>query len=189
MPETNPNRISGPSTPPSTTQVPPAPAPIAYRLAGLETWSPQTKTETIASIADDIRATFMYIGQHVDAGNLNHEQTKSLDTVIEIIRDTDVANRRALERRARRLKREKRYVRREYRVLVRETAKLGLVYRGKVRELRGLSRELLEEMGKLKDEREILKLGLMGKKKEEIVGEEGVGVDVDGEWEQEVVDA
>ncbi|KAJ5272946.1 hypothetical protein N7478_008071 [Penicillium angulare] len=152
-------------------------APIAYRLTGLETWNPKAKSDTMSSIADDIRATFMCIAQHMEAGKLTHNQTQSIDTVIETIRGTEVANRRALERRTQRLRREKEHVKREYRVLVREAEKLGLAYQAKVQELMGLNRGLMVETGELRAEKEMLRLRLEAKKRE-IVGNEVDGVKV-----------
>lgn len=146
------------------------------RLQNLEQLTPASKTKLLDSISNDICALLMCIGQHVEAGNLNQQNTEPLDEVIKMIRDTEVGYRRSLERGVRRLQREKRWMRREYRGVVRGAEMLGRTYRGRVQELRG-------RVGGLRAEMELLRIGMEKKDKEKEMEMEGKGKEMEEKME------
>lgn len=91
------------------------------RLQNLPSLPPHTKTALLASIAHDMRATFIYIAKQAEAGTLSPDNTAPLNEVLTIIKDTDMRRRESLERRLERyekrierLRGERAWMRREF---------------------------------------------------------------------------
>lgn len=105
----------------------PAPGSLALRLEGLEFMSPQAKSRLMDSIAADISAIFISIKQHVESGILQDIQTRVIDEVIKLIRDTDVNCRRGLMRRVRHLHRDRKWIHARHMKLTRRSHRLSLV--------------------------------------------------------------
>ncbi|KAJ5544501.1 hypothetical protein N7535_007100 [Penicillium sp. DV-2018c] len=77
------------------------------RLDNLEQASSEAKGLILQSIAQDICTAFQTIAKYAETGVLEDEHTKMIDEVITAIRDTDVKQRRYLEKMNRRLRRER----------------------------------------------------------------------------------
>lgn len=100
------------------------PGSTTLRLQNLPTLSSSSKTSLLQSIADDITATFITVGQHAAAGHLTEHHTAPLHDVIALIKDTADAQRRALERKLERYERRVRRGQTERRWMRRELARV-----------------------------------------------------------------
>lgn len=133
------------------------PGVLMKRLTGLETWSTQKKSQIISAIANDISAVLMCIGKHAQEGNLSNANTEPIDCLIEIIHQVD-ANRPALERKTRRLRKERRLLKQEFRKMMKEAEELAGVCTEKLDQVAQLRKSERKELQEMKRENEILRL-------------------------------
>lgn len=120
------------------------PGSCTLRLTNITTLPSLQKTALISSIANDIKATFIYIAKQSEAGNLNPHNTAPLDDVVATIRDTAVSERRMLEkklekaeRRVRRLRKEQKWMQKEFGEVVKRAEVVSGKWKEKVERLRG----------------------------------------------------
>ncbi|CAL5874292.1 uncharacterized protein PFLUO_LOCUS8582 [Penicillium psychrofluorescens] len=140
--------------------MPPSGYPIAgfstLRLEGLEQRSSPEKSELLHSIADDMSATLMCIAQHTEEGTLSTRHIEPIDRVIRIIRDTEVSQRRRLERRVRRLRGMRRWLRHEFRKMVKRAELVSRAWKNKTATLKGNLQALQGEVTVMKRQCEML---------------------------------
>lgn len=137
------------------------PGVLMKRLAGLETWSTQKKSQIISAIANDISAALMCIGRHAEEGNLSNANTEPIDCLIEIIHQVDT-NRPALERKTRQLRRERRLLKEEFRKVIQEAEELAGVCTTKLDQVAQLRKSERQELEEMKRENEVLRLFSQG---------------------------
>ncbi|CAG8900863.1 unnamed protein product [Penicillium egyptiacum] len=168
-------------------QRPNTPGSCALRLENLEQQTSTTKSELMASIAADICATFISIAKYSEEGTLHAQHTGVIDKVIQTIRDTDVKQRRLLDRQVGRLHKERKWIRKKYSRLAGQADGLGRAYQVKMRKLSISLREARREIVHLRRERDMLLACNVDASKDSADGEFGVhaGEDVDGEYEIE----
>lgn len=162
-----------------TPSQPTIPGSCALRLENLEQQTSLTKGELMESIATDICATFISIAKHSEAGTLQAMHTRPIDRVIMTIRDTDVRQRRSLEKQVRRLRKERNWTRKKYSKIARETDALACAYKLKVRRLSSSLLKAQEEAEQLRSELDVLRACM----KKRGIDTEPVDEDVDGEFE------
>lgn len=130
------------------------PGSCTLRLTNIASLPSSQKTALISSIANDMKATFIYIAKQSEVGNLDSHNTAPLDNVVAIIRDTAVSERRLVEkrlekaeRRVRNLKREQKWMQEEVGKIVKSVDVVSRKWKEKVERLRGrvegLQRELV----------------------------------------------
>ncbi|KAJ5606587.1 hypothetical protein N7510_009368 [Penicillium lagena] len=141
--------------------MPPGGCPIAgfstLRLEGLEKRSSPEKAELVHSIADDMSGTLMCIAQHAEEGTLSSRHIEPIDGVIRIIRDTEVSQRRRLERRVRRLRGMRRWLRREFRKMVKRADLVSRAWKNKAATLKGNIQALQIEVAVMRRQGEMLR--------------------------------
>lgn len=131
-----------------------SPGSCTLRLTHITSLPSSQKTALISSIANDMKATFIYIAKQSEAGNLDSQNTAPLDNVVATIRDTAVSERRMLEkklekaeRRVRKLKREQKWMHNEVVEVLKRVEVVSGKWKEKVERLRGkvegLQRELV----------------------------------------------
>ena len=174
-------------------QQPNTPGSCALRLESLEEQTSTAKSELMASIAADICATFISIAKYSEEGTLQARHTDVIDKVIQTIRDTDVKQRRLLDRQVQRLRKERKWIQKKYSRLAVQADSLGRAYQTKMRKLRISLHEAQGEVVRLRIERDMLRDCL--RKNDIEVGysnendnadgecEVDMGEDVDGEYE------
>ncbi|EYE97136.1 uncharacterized protein EURHEDRAFT_451309 [Aspergillus ruber CBS 135680] len=121
-----------------------SPGSCTLRLTNLTTLPASQKTALISSIANDIKATFIYIAKQSEAGNLDPHNTAPLDDVVATIRDTAVSERRILEkklekaeRRVKRLRGGQKWMQKEFGEVVKKVEVVSGKWKEKVAMLRG----------------------------------------------------
>ncbi|OJJ49074.1 hypothetical protein ASPZODRAFT_13811 [Penicilliopsis zonata CBS 506.65] len=119
--------------------IPSTPGSITVRLSNVSSLSSPSKKRLIQSVAHDIGAAFITIAQLAQAGHLTPTQTAPINDVIKIIRDTDLAQRRSLERRVARYERrehrwrvQRRWMQREFGRLVKRAEEVSERWRERV---------------------------------------------------------
>lgn len=130
-----------------------SPGSCTLRLTNITTLPPSQRTALITSIANDIKATFIYIAKQSEAGNLDPHNTVPLDEVVATIRDTAVSERRMLEkklekakRRVRKLRREQKWVQKEFGEVVKRVEVVSGKWKEKVERLQGRMEGLQREV-------------------------------------------
>ncbi|KAJ5779835.1 hypothetical protein N7457_007555 [Penicillium paradoxum] len=174
-------------SPPSSTEAshqPTTPGSCALRLENLEEKSSATKRELMESIAADICATFISIAKHSEAGTLLATHTDVIDKVILTIHDTDVGQRRILEKRGRRLRKERNWIRRRHLKVATEADALARAYKARMRVLQSSLRKAREEADQLRSERDILRAFMKRNAAEERTTDD----DADGEYETDTME-
>lgn len=129
------------------------PLTTALTLTPLQSLPPSQKTALLASIANDIKSTLIYIAKQSEAGNLDTTHTAPLNDLVATIKNTAVRERRVLERRleraerrVRRLRGEREWMRREFGGVVRRVGVVGGRWRERVRGLRKVVEGLRGEL-------------------------------------------
>jgi hypothetical protein len=172
-----------PDTAPTATKdreyIPANPGSCTRRLDNLERKSSEAKGKVLQSIAQDICDTFMIIARYTEAGVLQDKHTRTIDNVIMIIRDTDVKQRRFLEKTNRQLRKERYRAHQRLERLTSIGDALGCDAKRKVERLKNELREARGEIAQLQAERDLLREWAM---KKGIVAEATVE-DADGEFE------
>lgn len=140
------------------------PGSCAMRLTNIDTLSSALKTDLLHSIATDISATFIYIAKQAEAGNLSTVHTAPINSIIRVIRDTEVAQRRALERKvrryerqARRLREKRKMVKSELGQVVRKAEEVLGGCRGRVEGLKGELSGVRRELELVREKYELLR--------------------------------
>ncbi|KAL2009662.1 hypothetical protein VTN00DRAFT_5469 [Thermoascus crustaceus] len=159
------------------------PGSCAMRLTDIDTLSSALKTDLLRSIATDISATFIYIAKQAEAGNLSTIHTAPINSIIRIIKDTEVAQRRALERKVRRYERQARRLREKRKMVksglgqvVKKAEEVLGGYRGRVEGLKGELRGVRRELELVREKYELLKERVeRGKRGEEDKQDDGEG--------------
>ncbi|OJJ82652.1 uncharacterized protein ASPGLDRAFT_1494480 [Aspergillus glaucus CBS 516.65] len=130
-----------------------SPGSCTLRLTNITTLPPSQKAALISSIANDIKATFIYIAKQSEAGNLGPHNTAPLDDVVATIRDTAVSERRMLEkklekteRRVRMLKREQKWMQKEFGEVMKRVEMVSGKWKEKIERLRGRVEGLQREL-------------------------------------------
>lgn len=143
------------------------PGSCTLRLQSLPSLPPHTKTALLASIAHDIRATFIYIAKQAEAGALAPDNTAPLNDVLTIIKDTDMRRRGRLERRLERYERrierlrgERAWMRREFKGVVGRVDGVQRRWRVRVGELRRVLEGVRGEYAVLRGEYALLQARL-----------------------------
>lgn len=175
--------------------IPATPGSCALRLTQLSRLSSRTKKTLVHSIATDISDAFILIAHHAEAGHLTSKHTGPINDVIEIIKETEISQRRRLEesvrkyrRQVRKIRREKMMVegerecmRREFGRMVKRTEETLEAWKERARAFEGIA----EGMGNVQREFEILRArGLAGEREREREKEElrvASPMEVDGE--------
>ncbi|KAJ5814565.1 hypothetical protein N7474_006342 [Penicillium riverlandense] len=160
--------------------MPPGGHPIAgfstLRLEGLEKRSSLEKAQLVYSIADDMSATLMCIAQHTEEGTLSARHIEPIDRVIRIVRDTEVSQRRRLERRVRRLRGRRRWLRREFRKMIKRAELVSVAWKNKATTLKGNLQALQSEVASMRRQCEMLRAYMeqreSGEKEESMLGEQ-----------------
>ena len=134
------------------------PGSCAMRLQGLESMSDLQKTELVASISTDIRAFILCLREHINAGNIDIQHTRSFDNVVDLIQGTDLTHRKMLIRKVRHLRKERRSAREGLRQFYRNADELAREQMSQVRELKERVQEIRKEMGILQWELDLLRL-------------------------------
>jgi hypothetical protein len=123
------------------------------RLQTLPDLDSSSKRTLLCSIATDITATFICISKHIENGTLSDEHTASIESVIDIIKGTEVSYRRMLERKvkryarlARRLKSEREWMRGEFGEVVKQADAVNLRWRKRVRDLEVVNKAMRREL-------------------------------------------
>ncbi|RHZ57310.1 uncharacterized protein CDV56_107592 [Aspergillus thermomutatus] len=137
------------------------------RLQNLQKLDSSSKRTLLCSIATDITATFICISKHIENGTLSDEHTGSIEGVIDIIKGTEVSQRRMLERKvkryarlARRLKIEREWMRREFGKLVKRADAVNGRWRERVRNLEVVNKAMMRELVVKGRQNEMLKMGM-----------------------------
>lgn len=112
-----------------------------------------SKRTLLSTIATDITATFICISKHLENGTLSDEHTGPIESIIDIIKGTEVSHRRMLERKvkrytrlARRLKREREWIRREFGEVVKRAEAVNARWRERVRDLEVVNKAMRREL-------------------------------------------
>lgn len=130
----------------------------AMRLQGLESMSDLQKTELVASISTDIRAFILCLREHINAGNIDIQHTRSFENVVKLIQGTDLMHRKMLIQKVRRLRKERRSTREDLRQFYRKADELAREQMSQVRGLKERVQEIRKEMGILQWELDLLRL-------------------------------
>ncbi|CDM37722.1 unnamed protein product [Penicillium roqueforti FM164] len=133
------------------------PGSCALRLENLAQQTSTAKSELMTSVAADICATFISIAKYSEEGTLQARHTDVIDKVIQTIRDTDVKQRRLLDRQVQRLRKERKWIRKKYSRLAVQADGLGRAYQMKMRKLRISLQEAQGEVVRLRIERDMLR--------------------------------
>ncbi|KAJ5679888.1 hypothetical protein N7462_008132 [Penicillium macrosclerotiorum] len=128
------------------------------RLQGLEQRSTTSKNSLLASVADDIGATFISIANHANAGNLDDADLGPFENVARIIHQASNVEQQVLKSQVQRLKRGNRGLRREYQKLYGFVERLGREYDGKLLALKDREGQLQTQVKDLKADRELWRL-------------------------------
>ncbi|KAJ5138276.1 uncharacterized protein N7515_003124 [Penicillium bovifimosum] len=155
------------------------------RLDNVEHADSETKIVVLKSIARDICETFQAIAEYAEEGVLQDEHTKPIDSVIMSIRDTDVKQRRQLEKTNRRLRKERYRAHQRLRGLMSLGDALGRGANRRVKKLKNDLRKAQEEIAQLRAERDILREWAITRRKKIVteVTDEVTDEDADGEFE------
>jgi hypothetical protein len=108
------------------------------------------------SLAEDISATFICIGKHIEAGTLNRKQTRVIDNVIKTIQDTDVEHCMFLERKVLRLRRERHFLRKRHGIVAGQADTLARRWKHLALEKAQLLKEARGEIVRLRGDGDIL---------------------------------
>ncbi|KAJ5125196.1 hypothetical protein N7526_007373 [Penicillium atrosanguineum] len=134
------------------------PGSCAMRLQGLESMSDMQKTELVDSISTDIRAFIWCLREHINAGNIDNQHTRSFDDVVKLIQGTDLTHRRMWIRKVRRLRKERHSARESLRQCFQNAEELARKQTSQVRRLKERVKEMRKQMGVLQWELDLLRL-------------------------------
>ncbi|KAJ5662574.1 uncharacterized protein N7477_010190 [Penicillium maclennaniae] len=151
-------QLPGTTTPNSLLPEVPPPGSCAMRLQGLENMSKLQKTELVDSISTDIRALILCLREHINAGNIDIQHTRSFDILINLIQQTDLTHQRMLVRKVRRLRKERHRVRKDLRQFYRNVDELARKQMSQVRKLKERLQDSRKKMAILLRELDFLRL-------------------------------
>ncbi|KAJ5730384.1 uncharacterized protein N7483_004892 [Penicillium malachiteum] len=132
-----------------------APIPIATRLAGIESLSPEAQTQLVTSISEDIHTAIVSVCRHLHDGALSRSQTETFDRMIKAVKGKDRKLRKRLERDVQKLKRRNHELKSQYRSLVGNLAEITAMHRrrlAQMKQLRGKIDDLVREGEMMTDE-------------------------------------
>ncbi|KAJ6126578.1 hypothetical protein N7523_002190 [Penicillium sp. IBT 18751x] len=200
-------QLPGTTTPNGLPQEIPPPGSCAMRLQGLENMSKRQKTELVDSILTDIRALILCLREHINTGNIDIQHTRSFDSLINLIQQTDLTHRRMLVRKVRRLRKERHRVRKDLRQFYQNVDELARKQMSQVRKLKGRLQDSRKKMAILLRELDLLRLsrgnqdnedqkikaktdkleGHPSPEEKRIVNHQELLIDADGEHQGEIV--